>query len=209
MTWTQVIGQLITVGITGLVAILSARYGAKSSIDAAERQAKASLEVTEKNNQAALKRIQYERTHQRREEAIAELYARLKELERTFLSVSTKVVGEDVLVDKRADSQELERILSETRNSLDKDTLWLTPDSVEGVDKLLSKYLAHIGWFNLILYRELLVLGEGTVAEKEYDEALNELSDWFHGEYPSIEKEITKSFKRSLNIIDPSSEPYG
>lgn len=206
MTWPQVIGQIATILITGGVAVLSARYGARSSLGAAERQVQAALEIAEKNNVAALERFRYERIHQKREQVIGELYAALRDLHRRFSSVTTRfVTGEFArdIAEKQTDSFKFEKKLNEVRNYYDRHALWLEARPSEAIDELLFEYTKVIGTFNMTVYWGE---GEDTPTEVEYDEALEKLNEWAFGECLILDHSVTEGFRKSLNLDDASGD---
>lgn len=202
MPWPELAGIMVPVIVTGVVAIFSARYGAKSSIDAAERQVRASIEVANKNNQAALQRIQYERLIHKREETIEELYAGLRDLDRKFFSVRNPVLGASI-EDKQRTSQEFEQLLGEVRSHFDRRAIWLDDRTTHAIDQLLSDYLGHIGYLNMTIYPtnvENFVPGGS-----EYQGALMKLDKWAEETYPELEKTIENGLKSSLGIADDST----
>lgn len=168
----ELTGQVSTVLITGVVGVFSARYGAKSSIDAAERQVRAALEVAEKNNRAALERIQYERISQKRGEIISELYAALKDMRRNFRCVGIPITGVPFEDQKRANS-EFEDKVSEVMSYHDKNGIWLDTESSQATEKLLGKkllgkYLDILGEYNVLMARiEWPIMSQGRLSAAE------------------------------------------
>jgi hypothetical protein len=208
MTWPEVISQIAAVLITGVVAVLSARYGAKSSLDAAERQVRAALDVAEKNNRAALERVQYERTRQKREEIIEELYAGLRDLERDFLGIAVEGVYETPEVTLEAARKKL-RTFAERRGAVEKyhdsRAIWMDQRASQAVDNLVKQYGDLEGIFMTAIY-PITVDADGKtkvgkVDEYKIAEARKKLRRWFHKEYPKLNETIRTSLQDSLNAV--------
>lgn len=197
MTTAELISQVFIVLITGIVGVLSARYGAKSSVDAAERQVRAALEVAEKNNRAALEQVSYGRVLQKREEVVSELYAGLKDFERKFMSLHIRVSNADTYERRTKDSIDFEHALGVARDYYDKNALWLSPESSQAVDSLLTRYLSLVGYVNIFIF---FVEGEDPSKEDEYQKAREKLEQFAYQEYPAIEEALSQGFRDSINV---------
>lgn len=197
MAWVDLATIIIPVAVTGLVAVLSARYGAQSAVEAAERQVQASIEIADNNNKAAEERIKAERLLQKREEIIETLYAHLQELEKQFLTVRTPHVGEDVRITQRNHGK-FESKLGDTKDYFESRALWLDEETVQAIRKLLSDYLAHIGGINNLVYsgdeRDFIP------GNKEHYEATEKLNRWAQDRYPELQKIIERGLKSDLGI---------
>ena len=197
MSWPEVVSQGVPVLITGVVAVLSARYGAKSTIGAAERQVQASLEVTQQNNQAALDRFYRERALLKREEILGILYAELKTLHRAFLNVAMSRFH-DRLDTISEGFEEFTAKHKEVRDYHDRHALWLDPKPSTTVEELLDRYRELImGDFHNQL---LMCRTDGDIGRLK--PARRELHRWALEEYPTFDKSITEGFKASLNLSD-------
>jgi hypothetical protein len=197
MTWPEAVSQVVPVLITGVVAVLSARYGARSSIGAAERQVRASLEVAQQNNEAALNRIYRERTVLKREEILGTLYAELKTLHRACLNVALQRFHDRLdTISERFEVFMAEH--KEVREYHDRHALWLDPMSSLAIEELLDRYR------ELVMgdFHTQLIMCRTDADISRLSPARSELHRWAREEYPTFQKTITEGFKASLNLSD-------
>lgn len=197
VTWIEIAAIVVPVIVTGIVAVLSSRYGAKSAVEAAERQVDASVRIAKQNNEAAEERIKTQRLLHKREEIAETLYGHLQALETLFLGVYTPVEGESV-DSVREEHQAFENRLGTTRDYFESKALWLDEESRKVIEKILFDYLSHIGQINMAVLD--MPTTEITPGSQAHRDATKPLQDWAMNEYPQMKRTVEKNLKSVLGM---------
>jgi hypothetical protein len=173
---------------------------------------KPALAVAEKNNLAALARIQYERTRQKREEIVSELYVAIKDLERKSPSVGIPMPAGAPMEEHRRANSEFSAKLSEVRSYLDINAIWLDARALQATEELLRVYEHALEGYGLLMSRIERPRSERarTLPERErafsYAPEAHTIRDDARKELEPLLEALPKYYKESLGIWTDSSD---
>lgn len=194
-TWLSVLLILAPAIIVGVTSVLSSRYGAKSVVDAAEKQVNATLEATDKNNQASLERVRHERIVEKQQEIAGELYGQFRDLVEQ-ISDEINSVHYPSQDSRRPQSFASENKYGEVRAYFARHSLWLDSNSYELYDNALSQMLGLIGMLNMALY-------DPGVQEDSRKEILHDTKErYWSEEFKELDASLRNGLKASVGLTE-------